>query len=123
MAAFFSPFDASWSDAAAWGALLLGLAYVWRGLLGGRPRSRRLLPRPIGMRERIEGFRLTVFGLVLVGVGAAILTDARWLLVLALGIGFVEIQESSTLIAFWPAGRTSASAPVRADPLGNRTNG
>jgi hypothetical protein len=104
MAAFTSPSDASWGDIAAWGALLLGLAYVWRGLLGGRARDRGLLLRQIGMLERLEGFRVTVFGLVLVGAGAAILTEARWLLILSLGIGFVEICESSTLIAAWRRG-------------------
>jgi hypothetical protein len=104
MAAFTSPFDASWGDIPAWGALLLGLAYVWRGLLGGRARDRGLLLRQIGLLERLEGFRVTVFGLVLVGAGAAILTEARWLLILSLGIGFVEICESSTLIAAWRRG-------------------
>jgi hypothetical protein len=56
------------------------------------------------MLSRIEGFRLTVFGLVLIGVGAAVVQEARWLLILALGIGFVEILESSTLIAVWKWG-------------------
>jgi hypothetical protein len=53
------------------------------------------------MLGRIEGFRLMVFGLVLIGVGLAIVWQAQWLLLLALGIGFVEILESSVLIAFW----------------------
>jgi hypothetical protein len=56
------------------------------------------------MLSRIEGFRLTVFGLVLIGIGAAVLWQAQWLLLLALGIGFVEILESSTLIAVWKWG-------------------
>jgi hypothetical protein len=37
----------------------------------------------------------------LIGVGAAVIWRAQWLLLLALGIGFVEILESSTLIAVW----------------------
>jgi hypothetical protein len=40
-------------------------------------------------------------GLVLIGVGGAVLAQAPWLLWLAVGIGFVEILESSTLIAVW----------------------
>jgi hypothetical protein len=40
-------------------------------------------------------------GLVLIGLGAAVLMQAPWMLWLALGIGFVEILESSTLIAVW----------------------
>lgn len=95
---------ASWGDVAAWGALLLGIAYIWHGLFGGPARERGLLLRQIDMRERIEGFRVVVFGLVLVGVGAALLVDARWLLILSLGIGFVEIRESSTLVAAWRRG-------------------
>jgi hypothetical protein len=42
-----------------------------------------------------------VFGLAVVGIGAAVLARAQWLLLLALGIGFVEILESSALIAVW----------------------
>jgi hypothetical protein len=57
------------------------------------------------MLNRIEGFRLTVFGLVLIGVGTAVIWRAQWLLLLALGIGFVEILESSALIAVWKWGR------------------
>jgi hypothetical protein len=78
-------------------AILFGLALVWRGLLG----ARGLLRRRIDMLQRMEGFRLTVFGLVLLGIGAALIWQAQWLLLLSLGIGFVEILESSTLIAVW----------------------
>jgi hypothetical protein len=87
-----------WLDAAAPLAILCGLLLIWRGLRGG---GATLLGARIPMLRRMEGFRLTVFGLVLLGVGAAMLADARWLLLLALGIGFVEILESSTLIAVW----------------------
>jgi hypothetical protein len=62
------------------------------------------------MLHRIEGFRLTVFGLVLIGVGAAVIWQARWLLLLALGIGFVEILESSALIAVWTWSRRRDAA-------------
>jgi hypothetical protein len=37
----------------------------------------------------------------LIGIGAAVFWQAKWLLLLALGIGIVEILESSTLIAVW----------------------
>jgi hypothetical protein len=84
-------------------AILFGLAFVWRGQFG----ARGLLRQRIGMLQRMEGFRLTVFGLVLLGVGASVVWQAQWLLLLALGIGFVEILESSTLIAVWKR------APVR----------
>jgi hypothetical protein len=36
---------------------------------------------------------------------AAVIWRAQWLLFLALGIGFVEILESSALIAVWKWGR------------------
>ena len=94
--------------AAAWVAvavIALGLMLVWRGLRGGRDGNRALLGQRIDMLHRIEGFRLTVFGLVLIGVGAAVIWRAQWLLLLALGIGFVEILESSALIAVWRWGR------------------
>ncbi len=90
---------------------ILAVQLVWRGLRGGRGGERALLRRRIPMVNRIEGFRLTVFGLVLAGVGAAIVWRAEWLFWLALGIGFVEIAESSTLIAFWP-GRDEKGAPA-----------
>ena len=97
----FSQFDSLWASAIAVAVIALGLMLVWRGLRGGRDGDRALLGQRIDMLHRIEGFRLTVFGLVLIGVGAAVIWQAQWLLVLALGIGFVEILESSTLIAVW----------------------
>jgi hypothetical protein len=85
--------------------LLFGARLVWRGLRGSRAGERGLLRTRTGMLGRIEGFRLVVFGLVLIGVAASIVFQARWLLILALGIGFVEILESSALITFWPRER------------------
>ena len=90
--------------------IALGLMLMWRGLRGGRDGGRALLGQRIDMLHRIEGFRLTVFGLVLIGVGAAVIWQAQWLLLLALGIGFVEILESSALIAVW----NGSSAATRA---------
>ena len=93
--------DPLWASAFAIAVIALGLMLVWRGLRSGRDGDRALLGQRIEMVHRIEGFRLMVFGLVLIGVGAAVIWQAQWLLLLALGIGFVEILESSTLIAVW----------------------
>ena len=95
----FSRFGAVWRHAPAAGLAWLGLALVWRGLRGGRNGARGLLRRRAGLVGRFEGFRLTVVGPVLVGLGAAWLWQAPALLVLALGIGVVEILESSVVIA------------------------
>ena len=100
MIAFFQ-LDPHWAIPIAVAMIALGLMLVWRGLYGGRDGGRALLGQRIDMLHRIEGFRLTVFGLVLIGVGAAVIWQAQWLLLLALGIGFVEILESSALIAVW----------------------
>ena len=96
-----SQFDPLWVSVFASAVIAFGLMLVWRGLRGGRDGGRALLRQRIDMLHRIEGFRLTVFGLVLIGVGAAVIWQAQWLLLLALGIGFVEILESSALIAVW----------------------
>jgi hypothetical protein len=93
-----------WMPAVAVAFLIAGVVQVWRGLRGGTERARGLLLPNIGMLERIEGFRLMVFGLVLLGVGAALIWNLQWLFYMALGIGFVEILESSTLIAVWRRG-------------------
>src|SRR5918995_1001182 len=100
-----SQLDPLWASPIAVALISLGLMLVWRGLRGGRDSGRALLGHRIDMLHRIEGFRLTVFGLVLIGVGAAVIWQAQWLLLLALGIGFVEILESSALIAVWKWGR------------------
>ena len=94
-------FDSLWATPAAVALVVGGLLLMLRGLRGGRDGARALLGRQTDMLSRIEGFRLAVFGLVLIGIGAATIWQARWLLLLALGIGFVEILESSTLIAVW----------------------
>jgi hypothetical protein len=103
--ATFSQIDPLWAPLIAVAVIIIGLMLVWRGLRGGRDGRRALLEQRIDMLHRIEGFRLTVFGLVLIGVGAAVIWRAQWLLLLALGIGFVEILESSALIAVWRWGR------------------
>src|SRR4051794_6667635 len=97
----FAQLDQHWMNPVACVVIALGLMLVWRGLRGGRDGERALLGQRIDTLNRIESFRLTVFGSVLVGIGAAVIWWAQWLLLLALGIGFVEILESSALIAVW----------------------
>ena len=76
----FSQLDPLWTIPIAFTVIALGLMLVWRGLRGGRDGNRALLGQRIDMLHRIEGFRLTVFGLVLIGVGAAVIWRAQWLL-------------------------------------------
>src|SRR5689334_15345773 len=91
----------SWQGTLGGLLVAVGVALLWRGLGGGKEGRRGLLRTRDGLLGRIEGFRLTVGGLVLIGSGAAFVSDARWLLFLSVGIGAVEILESSTLIAVW----------------------
>ena len=91
MNAFESLIATPWIEAVAVAFLIAGVVQCWRGLRGGAERARGMLLPDIGMLERMEGFRLMVFGLVLLGVGAALLWNLQWLFYLALGIGFVEI--------------------------------
>jgi hypothetical protein len=91
-------FTAIWPHLASAIAAAIGLIAIWLGLRG-------LLSGSAGMLGRMEGFRLVVIGLVLVGLAIAFMWQLRWLVLLSLGIGFVEILESSTLIAVWKWGR------------------
>ena len=109
----FTQIDPHWMSSVAFAMIALGVMLVWRGLRGGRDGERALLGQRIDMLNRIEGFRLTVFGLVVIGIGAAVIWRAQWLLLLALGIGFVEILESSALIAVWRWGRRTKGDEVR----------
>lgn len=101
--------DSDLGRAAALFLVLWGIAVVWISLTGGSDRTRSLVRRRVVMLQRMEAFRRFMAGLVLIGVGGAILAQAPWLLWLAVGIGFVEILESSTLIAVW-----KLRPPVRA---------
>jgi hypothetical protein len=92
-------------------ALLLGLALLWRGLLGGRGGKQGLLRPRAGSLGRAEGWRLTVLGITLLGLGAAGIWDARWLLFLSLAFGFVESLEATMVIAAWKAGDRRATPP------------
>lgn len=91
--------------------LIWGFAVLWTSLTGGSDPTHALARRNVRMLQRMEAFRRFMTGLVLIGLGGAVLAQAPWLLWLAVGIGFVEILESSTLIAVWklhpPARRRS----------------
>src|SRR6266508_6301332 len=91
--------DAPWQHDLAGIIVLLGLALLWRGLRGGPSGDRGLLRRRARTLGRVEGWRLTALGLTLVGLGAASIWEARWLLFLSLGFGFVECLEASAIIA------------------------
>ncbi|MFN8661260.1 MAG: hypothetical protein U0075_05175 [Thermomicrobiales bacterium] len=102
-------FDTVLGRVAAILLLLWGIAVVWTSLTGGSDPTQALARRRVRMLQRMEAFRRLMAGLVLIGLGAAVLMQAPWMLWLALGIGFVEILESSTLIAVWklrPPNRT-----------------
>jgi hypothetical protein len=89
--------------------VLLGLAVLWRGLRGGRGGERGLLRPRAGALGRAEGWRLTVLGVTLIGLGAAGIWDARWLFFLSLAFGFVEGLEATMVIAAWKAGDRRAA--------------
>ncbi len=79
--------------------LLAGLGLSWHGLVGGRNGDSGLLTSRALTIRRMEGFRLVVVGLVVVGLGTAVIWQSQLLLFLAIGIGLVEILESSAVIA------------------------
>lgn len=93
--------DASWLHDLGIVLMLYGLALFWRGLHGGRNGERGLMRRGVPMLARLEGWRLTLVGLTLTGLGAAWFWDAFWLPVLSLGIGFAELHETSHVIKAW----------------------
>lgn len=78
--------------------MALGLIQLWRGLRGQPAGEGGLVRRRTSALGRMEGFRTTTSGLVLTGLGAGWLTENRLLIFLALGIGIVELRESSTII-------------------------
>ncbi len=81
------------------GLALWGLLMVLNGLRGAlRGDPGKLLPW-------IQGFRLSIIGLALAGLGAAWGWHLTWLLVLTLAIGGEEILESSIVIFALRRGR------------------
>ncbi len=96
---------------------IIVMAYgVWlflRGLIGGRDGERGLVRRGVPMVDRLEGWRWTLLGITVTGVGAAWYWDVFWLLILSLGFGYVELQEATNIIKAWRWGDTGRklSAP------------
>ncbi len=81
------------------GLALWGLLMELNGLRGAlRGESGKLL-------TWIQGFRLSIIGLALAGLGAAWAWHLAWLLVLTLAIGGEEILESSIVIFALRRGR------------------
>jgi hypothetical protein len=109
----------AWQQLLAAGLVLLGLAVLWRGLRGEPDGARGLLRRNVDMLDRLEGWRLSLAGLTLAGFGAGWLSETRWLVVLSLGIGFVELQEATHVIRAWRWGsRPRPTSATRAGPAG-----
>ena len=93
----------NWHDVAL-GITLLGIGITLRGLAGEAGGERGLVRRHSTALGRAEGWRLTLVGLTIIGLGLAWFWELRWLVFLSLGIGFVEIQEASMVIRAWRAG-------------------
>ena len=112
----FAAIDAYWQQILAIGLVGLGLLFTWRGLFGGPSGGYGLLRPGTEMLGRLLGWRVFLYGLTITGVGAAWLLDAKWLLVLSLGFGFVEMQEATGVIKAWRwDGGQAAKAERRPD--------
>lgn len=106
-----------WERESAVAIGIVGLLLFWRGLLGGPGGERGLIRRRVPMLDQLEYWRTTLVGLTLTGLGAAWFWDLSWLLVLSLGIGFVEIHEATHVIKAW---RWSGSATRDQQPSAAR---
>lgn len=76
----------------------LGVAQLWRGLRGQADGEGGLIRRHSSALGRMEGFRTTMSGIVLVLVGTGWLQQDKLLIFLGLGLGIVELRESSLII-------------------------
>ena len=88
---------APWTAYPATALVVLGLVLTRNGLR----RCRAAFPRPTVSIEPLlwmRGFRLTLVGLALAGIGAAWLWQIEWLFWLSLAIGFEETLETSIAI-------------------------
>lgn len=84
--------------------LLIGSAVIFHGLNGGPNGAQGLLRPSAGSLGRAEGWRVTVVGLTLVTLGLGGVLEARWIVFMALGFGFVEFVEASAVLAAWHRG-------------------
>ena len=91
--------DLSWRIYPAWAIMVLGAGLASWGLrLEAHGLFRALRGDSAKNLTWIKGFRLSVFGLAVLGLGAAWNWSLVWLLVLSLAIGGEEILESSLVI-------------------------
>jgi hypothetical protein len=81
--------------------VLLGICVLFRGLNGGPNGAQGLLRPGAGSLGRAEGWRITVIGVTLVTLGLGGVLEARWVVFMALGFGFVEFVEASAVLAAW----------------------
>ena len=87
---------------------LIGLRREWDGI-------RRPLRDPAKVLTWYRGFRLSIIGLALLGIGAAWLWELTWLLVLSLAIGGEETLESSIFVFALTKGKDLRLGP-RVEP-------
>jgi hypothetical protein len=90
------------------GLVMLVLGFR-RGAAGMR-RHHRDPPRALAL---LRGFRISIVGLCLAGVGAGLLWDVGWLVALSLIIGGEELFESTIVITAMTHPLPPPSAPVR----------
>ena len=91
--------ELSWRLYPATALVALGLLLATAGVRRCRLAFHRPLAASMHPLGWMRGFRLTVIGLAVVGVGAAWLWQLGWLLALSLAIGGEETLESSIAIA------------------------
>jgi cytochrome c biogenesis protein CcdA len=84
-----------WVELFAAALMPLGLTLVIRGVRLCRAAWRHPLVDQIDALPWMRGFRITIWGLALLGVGAALSWHIPWLLAVALIIGGGETLESS----------------------------
>ena len=93
----------------------LGALHLWRGLRGQPDGEGGLVRRHSSALGRMEGFRTTMFGIVLVLIGLGWWQQDRLLIFLGLGLGIVELRESSLIINAVKLGdRTGSTNRTRA---------
>lgn len=94
-----------------------GLVQEWDGL-------RRPIRDPAKVLTFLVGFRTSVIGLALIGIGAGWMWDITWLLVLSLAIGGEETLESTVHIFAVTRGKDLRLGPAsRARPPENASTG
>jgi hypothetical protein len=82
-----------------------GLRVEWRGI-------RMPIRHPDKVLTFFRGFRLSIIGLALIGIGVALMTDQLWLLLLSIAIGIEETIESSIDVFALTRGKDLRLGPV-----------